>query len=214
MSVNLVYRSMDSQAEAELDQVASIVARDLEVTVEDVRASLAEPGTLLPTRLDLATARTLANRWRQVGLTVEIVPLSAPLPGHGADYGQLASDSELSSTEELPVGRRCPFCAEEVRLEARKCKHCGEMLDALARRPGAALGTPGVTPGLAALMSGLIPGLGQLARRDPTAALLWFVSVAAGYMFFILPGFALYICCILNAYNGSCDLFQRGRPNG
>lgn len=24
---------------------------------------------------------------------------------------------------------RCPFCAEEVKAEARKCKHCGEFLD-------------------------------------------------------------------------------------
>lgn len=25
--------------------------------------------------------------------------------------------------------RKCPFCAEEIKAEALKCKHCGSMLD-------------------------------------------------------------------------------------
>jgi rubredoxin len=25
--------------------------------------------------------------------------------------------------------KRCPFCAEQTRAEAHKCKHCGSMLD-------------------------------------------------------------------------------------
>ena len=28
-----------------------------------------------------------------------------------------------------PTGRVCPFCAEDIKLEAIKCKHCGEMLN-------------------------------------------------------------------------------------
>ena len=27
------------------------------------------------------------------------------------------------------VKKRCPFCAEEILADARKCKHCGEYLD-------------------------------------------------------------------------------------
>jgi len=30
----------------------------------------------------------------------------------------------------LPDFKKCPFCAEEVRLEAQKCKHCGSSLQA------------------------------------------------------------------------------------
>lgn len=32
----------------------------------------------------------------------------------------------------IPVGesKKCPFCAEQIKVDAIKCKHCGEMLDA------------------------------------------------------------------------------------
>ncbi len=33
--------------------------------------------------------------------------------------------------------KKCPFCAEEIQDEARKCKHCGEFLDE-ANRPSLA----------------------------------------------------------------------------
>jgi hypothetical protein len=33
----------------------------------------------------------------------------------------------------VPSYKRCPFCAEAILLEAKKCKHCGETLDAALR---------------------------------------------------------------------------------
>lgn len=29
--------------------------------------------------------------------------------------------------------QECPFCAEEIKIDAKKCKHCGEFLDPVMR---------------------------------------------------------------------------------
>ncbi len=32
-----------------------------------------------------------------------------------------------------PSTRKCPFCAEQISIEAKKCKHCGETIDVALR---------------------------------------------------------------------------------
>ena len=43
-----------------------------------------------------------------------------------------ASPVGSSKSTDWPPARRCPFCAEEVRVEAIKCKHCGSELPPVA----------------------------------------------------------------------------------
>ncbi len=54
-----------------------------------------------------------------------VMPPELPLATAGADRRQM---------EPTVVYRPCPFCAEDVRIEAKRCKHCGETLDAAMRK--------------------------------------------------------------------------------
>ena len=53
-------------------------------------------------------------------------------------------------------------------------------------------------PALAALLSLLLPGAGQLYAGRPLSAVLWFILVTAGYVLF-LPGLLLHVFCIGSA---------------
>lgn len=51
--------------------------------------------------------------------------------------------------------RKCPFCAEEILADAKKCKHCGEFVNkALSRGVGAVLAV-GVV--IACVLAGMQP---------------------------------------------------------
>ncbi len=54
------------------------------------------------------------------------------------------------------------------------------------------------SPGLAAVLSLLVPGAGQAYAGRFVAALLWFVVVTAGYTL-LLPGLILHVLCIVSA---------------
>ena len=54
------------------------------------------------------------------------------------------------------------------------------------------------SPALAAILSVIVPGAGQLYAGRSVAALLWFLLVTAGYAL-ILPGLILHLFCIVSA---------------
>jgi TM2 domain-containing membrane protein YozV len=64
--------------------------------------------------------------------------------------------------------------------------------DALARHhvPNAAV---------AAVLSMVVPGAGQLYAGRPLAGIAWFMIVTFGYLFLIVPGLLLHILCIASA---------------
>src|SRR5436190_15521998 len=45
-----------------------------------------------------------------------------------------------------PATRRCPFCAETIRAEAIKCRHCLSMLDEAPRVGAVAYAGPQISP--------------------------------------------------------------------
>ena len=55
------------------------------------------------------------------------------------------------------------------------------------------------SPGVAALLSLLIPGAGQIYKGRVGAGLLWLLFVAIGYAMLVVPGLVLHLVCVINA---------------
>jgi TM2 domain-containing membrane protein YozV len=128
--------------------------------------------------------------------------------------------AEGTRVDAAPPHVECPFCSEQILATARKCKHCNEVLDPALRAQLApapiqvnvqnvqttqpqysamAASVPRVEPGVAALLSFLWPGAGQIYARHVGAGIGWMFFVVIGYLFFLLPGLILHIACIFSA---------------
>jgi TM2 domain-containing membrane protein YozV len=59
------------------------------------------------------------------------------------------------------------------------------------------------SPGLAAVLSFFLPGLGQLYKGQILNGIVWFFTVGLGYMALILPGLLLHLFCIIGAASGN-----------
>jgi hypothetical protein len=59
------------------------------------------------------------------------------------------------------------------------------------------------SPGLAAVLSLFLPGLGQLYKGQIINGIFWFMFVSMGYVALILPGLILHFFCVLGALSGN-----------
>ena len=56
------------------------------------------------------------------------------------------------------------------------------------------------SPGLAAFISFLLPGAGQIYGGKIGRGIVWFLAGVLGYWLWVVPGIIIHICCIVNAY--------------
>ena len=59
------------------------------------------------------------------------------------------------------------------------------------------------SPGISAVLSVVVPGLGQLYSGRLVAAALWLVGTAFAYSAILLPGFIVHAICVYSAYKSA-----------
>ena len=59
------------------------------------------------------------------------------------------------------------------------------------------------SPGLSAVLSVVIPGLGQVYNGRLVRGALWFGAVMFGYWAILVPGFLLHALCVYCAFDGA-----------
>jgi len=91
----------------------------------------------------------------------------------------------------------CEECEHSVSDAAVSCPSCGNPIN-----PPELHLHPRWSPGVAAVLSLIIPGTGQLYKGQILNGFAWFLCVGVGYLLFFVPGVFLHLCCILGAASG------------
>jgi len=136
-------------------------------------------------------------------------------------------EEEFNESLKKGPAKKCPFCAEEIREEAIKCKHCGEMLQKKCPfcaelttttigkcehcnsdldRKRASNSTPNVdtekqrSPGIAAVLSFVLPGMGQIYNGQVGKGVVFFILFVALFWTVIIP-IIIWFVAIFDAHS-------------
>ena len=111
----------------------------------------------------------------------------------------------VGSTRWIPVSNIIPLPPRQSSMPPQP--HYGpppiQIINHIVNQTGpAANRLPRWSPGVAALLSFLLPGAGQMYKGQVFNGIAWFLFVLVGYCCFVLPGLILHLCCIGGAAAG------------
>lgn len=98
----------------------------------------------------------------------------------------------------------CPECAKQISSAAANCPDRGHPMFAHPTNSVGAQPTvqPKWNPGMAAVLSLVIPGAGQMYKGQVWNGIVWLIFVVIGYAAFVVPGLFLHLFCIIVAASG------------
>jgi hypothetical protein len=205
----------------EAEQLLDDLARQGTIRIEHDDAGLifyVFPGRTKLTRNESVPPTATAPRPLGGGLQIGGGFVPQPQVNVQAQRALVPVTPQLPSTApELPGGQTaCPYCGETILAIAKKCKHCGEMIDPNLRQamvpvqvnvgiqnvpqpgPAAPVGRP-VNPGAAAALNFIWPGAGHMYVGRIGAGIGWMFAILIGYMALVVPGFALHMVSLFAA---------------
>lgn len=160
----------------------------------------------MPIRVECPQCRkSLSAPDNLAGTRVKCPACGSPLVVPPPDFALVAIPPAFTPPPESAVKESsCRYCGEAIKVNALKCKHCGEYFDERLRIAT----VPTVSkyhneqqpsPGVAAVLSLVIPGAGQMYQGKIGVGFLWLLCVSIGYLLFIFPGLVLHILCVVMA---------------
>lgn len=94
--------------------------------------------------------------------------------------------------------KKCPYCAEEIKIEAIKCKHCNELLNGNSKSKVVTIKDK-QSNWLAAVLSLIIPWLWHIYKWHIGLWLFLFIITIIWYFVFIVPWLLFHFISVMAA---------------